>query len=159
MQCVRKVCGSRAVPTVVVLVLAMAMGGCGGSTKKKKKSSNPTVAKYVKEAKDAYDDSKPKQSIEACNKAIKLDSKCQKAYAYRGLCYGELGDRKKALADFTKAIELDPKDMTCYEQRAAIYRKQGKTAAADRDKEMAAAIREKRWDDIEGLKAKKYENK
>ena len=102
-----------------------------------------------------HDKGDRKKALADFSKVIELDPKSKQAYVRRGMVYNESGDPRKALADFSKAIELDPRDNYPYEQRAVIYDKVLKDQAkADADKEAAAAIREKRWDDLKNLRKK-----
>jgi tetratricopeptide (TPR) repeat protein len=102
-----------------------------------------------------HDKGEKQKALADFSKVIELDPASKSAYVRRGMVYNETGDPRKALADFTKAIELDPRDNYPYEQRAVIYDKVLKDKAkANADKEAAAAIREKRWDDLKNLRKK-----
>jgi tetratricopeptide (TPR) repeat protein len=102
-----------------------------------------------------HDKGERQKALADFSKVIELDPKSKPAYLRRAMVYNESGDRHKALADFSKAIELDPRDSYPYEQRAGIYKEVLKDdARANADKEAAAAIREKRWDDLKNLRKK-----
>jgi len=69
-----------------------------------------------------------------CSKAVSLDSKLTEAFNLRGTATREMGDAKKAIADFTRSIELGP-SADNYFQRGATYQKIGehRLAIADFD--------------------------
>jgi len=101
-------------------------------------------------------DGNQKKAIAAYSEAIKLDPNCKKAYVCRAMAYNESGEPKKALKDFSKAIELDSRDSYPYEQRASIYRRVfNEEDKAKADEEIAAAIRQKRWSDLQKLRKKR----
>jgi Flp pilus assembly protein TadD len=55
-------------------------------------------------------------------KVIEINPKLALAYANRGRIYGmNLGNYKKAIADFTKAIEIDPNNASVYGLRGVSY--------------------------------------
>jgi len=48
------------------------------------------------------------EAMEYLNKAIELNPKLERAYAFRGVGYEKLGEMDKAIADWKKALELAP---------------------------------------------------
>lgn len=95
---------------------------------------------------------KPHEAVPFYNEAIEIDPECKKAYLCRAMAYLELEKPERALDDFTKAIELDPEDSYPYEQRAKIYRTVLKDEAkAKKDQQIAEAIRQRRWSDLQKL--------
>ena len=80
-----------------------------------------------------------KAAITEFNKAIKLDSKNENAYAFRGGSYGSLGDWDKAIADYTQAIALNKKDDN-YVDRGIAYFMAGKYKEARPDLEEALRL-------------------
>ena len=61
-------------------------------------------------------------------------------YLERGLCYEELKQFEKALADYNKAISLEPKKGKCYFSRSYIYIKNGEMEKAKADVEKAVEL-------------------
>lgn len=61
-------------------------------------------------------------------------------YINRGIAYAKLGNRERALEDFTKVIELDPTRDNGYRARAMIYRELKKVALAEADEKKAAEL-------------------
>jgi len=60
------------------------------------------------------------------SKAIKLDATFLTGHKWRGIMNDELGDKEKALDDFSHAIELDPENSDLYVRRARVLTKQEK---------------------------------
>jgi tetratricopeptide (TPR) repeat protein len=70
-------------------------------------------------------DKKNEEAIGAFTKAIQLDHKYARAFAFRGATYAELGNYKQAFDDVNKGMKLDPKDARNYAARGWIYSKSG----------------------------------
>ena len=45
------------------------------------------------------------------DQALRLNSKCERAYFYRGMLYKRMGNEKGAYKDFKEAIELNPRNI------------------------------------------------
>jgi tetratricopeptide (TPR) repeat protein len=61
------------------------------------------------------------QALACWNAAIKRAPKNAKLRISRAGTYQHMGDRQKALADYTEAIQLDPEDPDAYFSRATFY--------------------------------------
>jgi tetratricopeptide (TPR) repeat protein len=87
-------------------------------------------------------------AIEAFTAVIRLQPRRVEAYRLRGLCYGRIGEERKAFADHTKAIDLAPNEPWSYWHRGELLRKRGEsehafadyTSAIDRNREDARAL-------------------
>jgi len=58
--------------------------------------------------------------------ALDLDPNHVLALMSRGICYRQLGELDKALADYTKVIEINPNYAAAYNNRGNIYNQQNK---------------------------------
>ncbi len=137
---------------LLVLCCAVLVAGCGRAPArpkaKTKKSESPT--KYVEAGQKLNHvnatSQERKKAIVAFSQAIKIDPKCQKAYAGRAVAYNEDGQPQKALSDFSKAIQLDPTLPYLYEQRASLYEQRGDRTKAQADRQRASDLRFKNWE-------------
>jgi len=78
-------------------------------------------------------------AITEFNRAIKLDSKNEDAYAFRGNAYGNLDEWGKAIADYTHAIVINHRDAN-YVSRGIAYFMLDKYNEARSDLETALHI-------------------
>jgi len=126
-------------PLTAVLLAFVVVAGCGKGSPEK----------YLKIGQDHLNKGKTKEALKAYSQAIDADSKCKKAYIGRAICYADLGQDKKAIADYTKAIELDPSgDAYPYDQRSILYRRAKQNDKAEADKAKAEVIRDGRWEEL-----------
>ncbi|MDR2033066.1 MAG: tetratricopeptide repeat protein, partial [Helicobacteraceae bacterium] len=72
--------------------------------------------------------------------AIKEDPNNAVSYYSRGLTYDNLGDYRKAIADFTQAIKIDPNDIMAYNNRAGAYALQENYKKATQDAKKACEL-------------------
>ncbi len=79
---------------------------------------------------DLTENKQYQQAVEQFSKAIELSDRVEKAYTYRGMSYGCLGEFEKGLSDFDKALALDPNLFEAYYHRAVLFGRQGKFARA-----------------------------
>jgi len=77
--------------------------------------------------------SKQKDVIRAFNEAIELNPQNAKAYYYRGIAYGNLGDDQQEIINYDKAIELNPKYADAYGSRGMTYANLGNYQQAIND--------------------------
>jgi len=118
----------------ILALVFVSLLGCGSSKR---------AQSLLEKGKKQLFDGNRKGAISTLSDAIKADPGLQEAYVFRGMCYNESNQPKKALKDFTQAIELKPNDSYAYEQRALIYRNQlNDQAKAAADSKKAAELRE-----------------
>nr|CAG4711098.1 unnamed protein product [Naegleria fowleri] len=83
----------------------------------------------------------PTKSEECYNRCIELVEGYFFAIYNRGLLYKNfIGDKQKALADFTQCITLDPKSTNCYILRAKTYLEMGDRVNAELDFKQAIYV-------------------
>jgi Tfp pilus assembly protein PilF len=132
--------------SAIVAVAAVVAMGCGNKESAEEPLERGDEMLFANE---------PHQAIPFYDEAISIDPKCKKAYLCRAMAYLELERPERALEDFSKAIEIDPEDSYPYEQRAKIYREVLKNEAkAKADEQIAEAIRQRRWSDLQNLRKK-----
>jgi tetratricopeptide (TPR) repeat protein len=78
------------------------------------------------------------QQIENTSHALQSEPESAEIYCQRGLNFGQLGDKKGAIADFTRAIQLDPHRAEAYHQRGLLKAELGDRKAAVDDLREAA---------------------
>jgi tetratricopeptide (TPR) repeat protein len=62
-------------------------------------------------------------AMELLNKALELNPKLERAYAFRGVGYEKLGEMNKAIADWRKALELAPESRMAKEKLNTLKNK------------------------------------
>ena len=74
------------------------------------KKNPTTVDDYLAQAKSSHAKKGREQTvIRLINEALKLKEDYPSAYFIRGYAYSDLGDKNRAIADYSKAIEINPK--------------------------------------------------
>jgi tetratricopeptide (TPR) repeat protein len=79
------------------------------------------------------------KSILDFDRAIALKSE-RHSYLMRGRAHDKLGDREKAIADFTRVIAFDPTWKTGYAYRVDVYEERGDSDAAIADYDKLIAL-------------------
>ena len=104
--------------------LALGAGGAG---------NDPAVAAKTAELKKAFEDGvqlsrdgKYDESVEAFNRALAINPKCQDCYYNIGFAYSQKKDYEKAEASFKQALEVKPDYAEAYNGLANIYNAQRK---------------------------------
>jgi tetratricopeptide (TPR) repeat protein len=87
----------------------------------KDETINFTAVEWFEKGKTSFVSGDYKNAIDYLTKAIELDPKSSRAYYYRGIAYGKLGNDQQAIKDFDKAIELNPKYSMAYNGRGIAY--------------------------------------
>jgi tetratricopeptide (TPR) repeat protein len=85
-------------------------------------------------------EAKHKSSWYAIGKTFDRVAYTMRAHRQRALCYSEMGDNVRALADLTEAIRLVPDDAYTYMKRAEAYYLLGKKALGDADTKTEQAL-------------------
>ncbi len=83
--------------------------------------SDKDIKSHIALADILYKSSKFDQSINICNKAINIDSKCKDAYWIRSRAYKEKFDYSKAIDDLSKVIVIDNNNEKAYFTRGLYY--------------------------------------
>jgi tetratricopeptide (TPR) repeat protein len=81
-----------------------------------------------------------KEAIANLNVAIKWEAAAVH-FHQRGVCYLNLKEHEKAVADFTEAIKREPDVARHYEKRALAYHALGRAGEAMADLEKAASLK------------------
>jgi tetratricopeptide (TPR) repeat protein len=87
-----------------------------------------TEVDWVKKLDALWDGKKytnPKKAIEYLNNIIKLKPGEAAAYYNRGVVYGQIGQYKLSIGDYSQAIRLKPDLTQAYINRAVVYLNQG----------------------------------
>jgi tetratricopeptide (TPR) repeat protein len=106
---------------------------------------NPTMADaHVGRGAVYLGQKKVHDAVREFDQALELDPKSSKAYHNRGQANLVRLDFKSALADFTKAIELRPDEASSFHERAKAYDGLGDKAKAQKDREHASRLTEKK---------------
>ncbi len=79
-----------------------------------------TATLYARQAELLYSNSDYAGALQACEKAIEVNSESAVAYRLRGQIYTQLLQSELAIKSFDQAISLDPRDSVSYEGRANI---------------------------------------
>ncbi|KAI9285944.1 hypothetical protein BC943DRAFT_276927 [Umbelopsis sp. AD052] len=104
-------------------------------------SSDPIGEAYYNRARQALQEKKYEEAMDAFDKAVELGCSQQaQALNMQGTFIFLKGDTKGAVAAFNKAIDLDPKHVQTYIKRASIYMEQGDIAATFKQFEDAIGI-------------------
>lgn len=83
------------------------------------------AADWFQRASYFMDNIKPKEALEAFNKAIELDPGYGQAYNGRGFMNMVLGNPQQSIMDFTRSIEIDPSNEEPYNNRGVTYSRLG----------------------------------
>jgi tetratricopeptide (TPR) repeat protein len=87
-------------------------------------AKDPTNASfYYARSRPLYDMKKYDIVVEACTKAISLDSNYYNAYVMRGNAHDYLLQGESALSDYEKAIQLNPVEEYAYRELTTYYNK------------------------------------
>lgn len=132
----------------VVLIIIMAAfygAGCGNPDDHMMTTfGNTTVHSaqwYVERGLALYQEGSYEEAIEQYNLAIKRNSNYSTAYNNRAVAYNALGEKEKALADYTKAIEYNPNDdVSLYLNRGILRHDLGEYPKAIADYNMVIAL-------------------
>eukprot|EP01062_Namystynia_karyoxenos_P000161 TRINITY_DN1004_c0_g2_i4.p1 TRINITY_DN1004_c0_g2~~TRINITY_DN1004_c0_g2_i4.p1 ORF type:complete len:766 (+),score=272.00 TRINITY_DN1004_c0_g2_i4:89-2299(+) len=125
--------------------------GVVGASNKEKETKNQQARQLVKDArsllKQAGQTTNPeklheirKQAMDKYNRAIIMRPACALGFFYRGHCWRQLGDHKRALFDYTMAIQIDDTKTDYYGNRGMCFRYMGKLEDSVNDFMRAIAL-------------------
>lgn len=80
-------------------------------------------------------------AIRAYTQALTFDPNYTDALVLRGWCFSELGENKKAYADFDKAIQIDPKNAWAFNSRGLLGERLGGSDSSIQDLTQAVQLR------------------
>jgi tetratricopeptide (TPR) repeat protein len=79
----------------------------------------------------------------ACGETIDRRTYTARAYRNRAICYSNLGDNARAVADMTEAIKLEPNSALNYQKRAELHYLLGNKRLGDEDTNTMRALMKK----------------
>jgi len=88
---------------------------------------------WLLKAEKSYFKGQYEQSIEQCNKALKIDRKYSEAYRRRGWSYFKIKNYRKAKKSFDKAIKYGKSNASAYQGRATVLYHQKRYRKALKD--------------------------
>jgi tetratricopeptide (TPR) repeat protein len=98
------------------------------------------------------------ETINDCNKIMKLNPDNAGAFYIRGCAFEKLGFIDPAIVDFTKVLELDPDHVNAAYARGAAENKRGNFAKAIEDYNMALEMDELRGSKSPNLRRNRMRN-
>jgi tetratricopeptide (TPR) repeat protein len=96
-----------------VLVLALALGGCG-------KAKVEEARRLVTEGNSAADAGRLDEAIQRYDEAIAVDPKHVDAWNNKGLTLADQGKPDEALVCLDRALEIDPDDVSALWNKATV---------------------------------------
>jgi tetratricopeptide (TPR) repeat protein len=99
---------------------------------------------WVKKANALWDGKKytnPKKAIEYLSNFIKQKPDAAAAYYNRAIAYGQMGQHKRALADYNQTIRLKPDLAQAYINRGVIHLNQGNKKLGCYDAQKACRLK------------------
>ena len=126
--------------TAALLLMAVALCGCGPSSEETKAEA---AKQSVKQGDELAAKGDSTAAIARYSEAIRLDWRCPEAYRGRGNVYSAMDEPDKAIADYSMAIKLNLKDANVYEARGKAYWKKDESEKSVADYTEAIRLRPK----------------